>query len=443
MFVIKCAGAMAASGAGIDEVERIATWVSKNVTSMGCSLSVCNLPTGSVGDRSIPPGEMEFGLGVHGEPGAYRKKVGKVCDIVKELVTYSACIGQLDEVKKGDEVAVLVNNLGAVTQLEMGVIAKETVQCLQQLGVKVLRFYTGTVLSSLDMKGFSVSLLRIPDGGDRDTILGALDASTEAVGWPRGGHLQSLVEGQRPYIFPMPSGSKESNDDGGSTAKSRKRPWLREDTIAWKSVEAACSALAESVKELDELDSSVGDGDCGTTFGNGAKAVMESRDSLLRAASMSELLILIAREAGQRMGGSSGALMKIFFTSMSNKINSLIQVGHSLDVSVIGQGLQEGCNIMSKYGAAVEGDGTMLDALFPMANAVIEAGKKGESPEDTALLAAEAAQKGSDLTKNIVSKAGRSSYVPSDRQMGIPDPGARAIAIIASAIASCMVPKSP
>lgn len=423
MLVLKCAGAVAAAGKPLDDVEAMAQLVNRNVTTMGCSLTECNLPGRKVSEHRLGANEMEMGLGAHGEPGVYRQNIEDLNSIVKTLVKRVACVGEFeDEIQKvhpGDDVVVLINNMGGVTQLEMGSIVHSVMSVMkEELSVNILRIYSGIFLSSLDMKGFSISLLRLPEGDGKEALLEALDAPTEAPGWrfkPIVHPMTSVVP-----MKPKPEQDKEKSLTDLDTSETMK--------LVEEMIHAACTAIISSADSLNELDRQIGDGDTGDTFRTGAERIL-SNTKVTGAKSLRMAIFEIADIAGKDMGGSSGALLKIFFFAFATAIH-----GHGWTMTDVCQGIQMGVEKMTFYGGAKKGDSTMMDALIPLSEAFAEAVKQGSSPRQASKRMLQAAREGCDTTRELIAKAGRASYVPEEAQVGVTDPGAEACVIIMNAM---------
>jgi len=175
VFVFKIAGAAAESGMPIDEVERVANKANDRLGSMGVALSGAEIPGASRPIFESPAGQMEIGLGVHGEPGVRSAPLGPAAEVAQVLV--ETIIEDLGIVS-GDRVAVLVNGLGATSLLEQYVVHGSVVELLGKLGVVVERSYVGEYVTSLQMAGVSVSLMCLDD-----ELLGLLDAPARSVGW--------------------------------------------------------------------------------------------------------------------------------------------------------------------------------------------------------------------------------------------------------------------
>lgn len=159
-FVYKCAGAAADDGLSLAEVKAIAEEVNKNVWTIGVALSPCTVPRVGKPSFEIADDEMEIGMGIHGEPGIRRCKILPAKSVAEEMV--SALIKE-SGLSADDEVAVLVNGLGATPLEEQYVIFGEVSKILKEAGIKVYRTYVGEFATSLEMAGLSVSLFKLTD----------------------------------------------------------------------------------------------------------------------------------------------------------------------------------------------------------------------------------------------------------------------------------------
>lgn len=157
-YVYKCAGAKAEEGADLDEVKRIAELAGANVRTMGVALSPVIVPEVGKPSFTIGDGEMEIGMGIHGEPGIRRGKLLTADEVVDEMV--SQILPDLPY-ESGDEVSVLVNGLGATPKEELYVVYRRVAEMLKEKGISVVKVYVGEFATSLEMTGFSVSLLKL------------------------------------------------------------------------------------------------------------------------------------------------------------------------------------------------------------------------------------------------------------------------------------------
>lgn len=157
-FVYKCAGAAAADGLSLDEVKRVAEKACANVRTMGVALTSCTVPRVGHPSFEIAEDEMEIGMGIHGEPGIRRGKLMGADAIVDEMM--APILNDLPYCS-GDEVAVLINGLGATPLEEQYVMFRRVKQLLDERDIRVFHTYVGEYATSMEMAGASISLLRV------------------------------------------------------------------------------------------------------------------------------------------------------------------------------------------------------------------------------------------------------------------------------------------
>ena len=160
IFAYKAAGAAAERGDSLAEVAAIAEDVIEHTATMGIGLSPTILPTTAQPSFDLPDGEMEVGIGIHGEPGFHRGPLETADKIADRIV--AALVHDL-ELASGDRVAVLVNGMGATPLEELYVLYRRVYQILAGLGVQVSKKYIGEYATSLEMAGASISLLKLDD----------------------------------------------------------------------------------------------------------------------------------------------------------------------------------------------------------------------------------------------------------------------------------------
>ncbi|KIC47355.1 dihydroxyacetone kinase [Ruegeria sp. ANG-S4] len=382
LLVHKIAGALAENGADLETVTAAATAVIDKVVSIGMSLDTCTVP-GSPKEDRIAPGKAELGLGIHGEPGVEQ------VDFANALTAMGTVVEKLRQrVSAGDCVA-LVNNLGSTTPLEMSVLT----HALCETGIAGHIIGPAPMMTSLDMHGFSVSILPVsPDD------LSGLEAPVDPVAWPGVNRIEAV------RIAPLPDGLTPIDPIPSNNPATR-------ETIARLS-----ELLINAERKLNELDAKSGDGDTGSTLATAARALQGSLDRM-PLADLTQLFPALGNELSQTMGGSSGVILAIFFNAAGDACAS----GASISKSLV-----EGLNRVSQVGGAKVGDRTMIDALAP-ALAALPSGLSH---------AASAARQGADSTANIHrAKAGRAAYVPEENLMGNNDPGAEAVALLFEGLA--------
>jgi ATP-dependent dihydroxyacetone kinase len=378
LFVHKIAGALAEQGADLDTVTAAARAVIDGAVSIGMSLDTCTVP-GSPKEDRIARGKAELGLGIHGEAGVEQ------VDFAGARAAMAMVLDRLaPHLGAGDHVALL-NNLGSTTPLEMSILAEELAR--SPIGGRV-RWMIGpaALMTSLDMHGFSVSLLPV-DAAQ----VAALAAAVGPHAWPGLAELapvqmRPLPDGLAP-IQPVPS------------AHPARRALL----------ERCCDALIACEAALNQLDAKSGDGDTGTTLATAARSLKGALDRL-PLADPTQLYRAISTELSQTMGGSSGVLLAIFFAAAGDASAS--------GKSWIGS-LSAGLDRVMQVGGAEPGHRTLIDALAPALAAL---------PQGLAA-AATAARHGADSTAQMTrAKAGRASYLSADKLAGFNDPGAEGVA---------------
>ena len=411
VFVHKVAGAAAVAGLGLAEVLAEAQRAAGLVRSLGLSLSGCTLP-GHAPDTRLGAGEVELGLGIHGEGGVQRRPLASADELSALVADTLLASPRLrgTGLEAGCRCAALVNNLGTLTPMEMLIVTRGLVARLREKGLTIERLYSGPFMTSLDMRGFSLSLLPLDD-----RLLERLDSATDAPAWTRG-----VQPGDAGRVLPRPAVHEEPL----SRAADQTAQMRRLETA----IRAAAQALITHEAELTAWDKQVGDGDCGTTLRRGAERVLADLPGypLQRP---DQTFLALARSVSASMGGSTGVLYGILFRAA----HQAMQSGQPAWEALFGAGVAA----LGEYGGAAAGDRTMLDALLP-ASQVIGA-STGRSSAQRLAEAATAAEQGADATRHMQSaRAGRSAYLGADTLKGTPDPGAMAVAFWLRALASSL-----
>jgi len=159
-FVFKAAGAAADFGYDLEDVVRVANKANANMKSMGVGISPCYLPQTGEPSFEIGDNEMEIGLGHHGEQGIEKVPMGTADDIAARLVDE---ILQDIDIHQGEEVAVLVNGLGSTPKMELYIVYRKVETILREKGIQIYRSYVGDYITSLEMGGCSVTLMKLDD----------------------------------------------------------------------------------------------------------------------------------------------------------------------------------------------------------------------------------------------------------------------------------------
>ncbi|KAJ8598554.1 hypothetical protein CTAYLR_001386 [Chrysophaeum taylorii] len=397
----KVAGAAADRGMSLEEVARVAREAAARTATMGVAYEVCSLPGRAKATR-LGVDEVELGLGIHGEPGAHVVSPPPTASAAAASLV-EACAAKL-EIPAGARVALVVNNLGATSGLEMAVFGGVAVEACRARGLAVARCLDGALVTSIDMQGVSVSLTRLDD-----ELMELIDRPCDSPAL-KGAPFRPLDA--LPVTIPADPLALRNADVRSSAP---------EDPRIAKAVLAACDAVSRAEPDLTRADETVGDGDCGTTLKQGADAVkadLENRPDAYKKPA--EAVAALADVLGDNMGGSSGALYVLGLRAAENAL----QRG-----ATWGAAFQAAARAIEQYGGAGIGSRTMCDATIPAARALLSSDLNRAALE---------ARRGADGTKDLVATHGRSAYVAAARQHGVPDPGALAVAIIFEAIADAL-----
>ncbi len=174
LFVHKIAGAKAEAGASLDEVHAVAQKVVDNVRTMGAAIKPCIVPAAGEPGFTLAEDEMEIGIGIHGEPGTHREKIRPADEIVDILL--DKILADIDYT--GSEVAVMINGSGGTPLMELYIINNHVADVLAEKGIKVYRTLVGNYMTSIEMEGFSISLLKLDD-----EMKELLDAKADTPAW--------------------------------------------------------------------------------------------------------------------------------------------------------------------------------------------------------------------------------------------------------------------
>lgn len=159
VFVHKIAGAFAETGADLDAVQAVAQKVIDNVRTMGAAIRPCTVPAAGKPGFELSETEMEVGIGIHGEPGTHREEIRTADEIADMLL--DQILADIDYT--GSEVAVMINGSGATPLMELFIINNHVADVLAEKGIKIYKTFVGEYMTSIEMEGFSISLLKLDD----------------------------------------------------------------------------------------------------------------------------------------------------------------------------------------------------------------------------------------------------------------------------------------
>ncbi|RQM17373.1 hypothetical protein DD237_001369 [Peronospora effusa] len=425
VFVHKLAGAAAKAGKDLVSLVDMVNSLTekKKLGTMGVAIKPCTLPGRDDNVREWKDNEMEIGLGIHGEPGVAKceqQNVPSLCKILVEKITTDQMSVGL-ALQEGSKCVLVVNNLGSTTGMELYVVAKYAIEALRARGIELERVMVGSFMTALDMAGFSLSVWN--SNGDAE-LLAFFDAPTSAPAWTHSPYdlSQSAISG--PFI-------KAEVTAPIQTQFVRPVELSNDGRILEKCILAVCDTLIKNEPKLTSWDTKVGDGDCGTTFKNAAKAILTDLKACYPLNDATLTLRALATSVDRSAGGTSGVLYVIFLTAGSLYLETCKNYNTTAWVGAFCAGIAA----IQKYGGAKEGSRTMVDALVPSLRALDSSVTK--SGAELANAAAIAAQEGAEATAYISTKQafGRAGYVNEELGASVPDPGAMAAAFWIQAIA--------
>ncbi|KAF5346822.1 hypothetical protein D9756_010568 [Leucocoprinus leucothites] len=440
ILVCKLLGALAHTGVSLSTCKVYGDAVVSNLSSIGVALEHCHVPGRAQGEglKPLEEDECEVGLGLHNEAGVHRRKMGyDVRGVIEEMVGMMLernVDGERFVTGEDDETVLFVNNLGGVSQLEMGALLADLVTTLASRNIHPKRIYSSSYMTSLNASGFSASILNISAINQRLLQSHSLTINTyELLDAPTDAHSWIGVRRYWTDFAPTP-GKQEDTTDYFSTATVDEKAAAKGDTGEGAKVsprvitalESACRAVLSVEKELTEYDTVLGDGDCGHTFAAGASAILAE---IRRSEAESGLLNMTPAELVQRiseilddvMGGTIGALFGIYLNAYSFSLLSTTPESKWYTAPL------DALIALSKHTTAKPGDRTVIDALEPFCTTL-------SSTHGDLRKAAGQAAEGAMSTRGMRPKLGRAAYVVSERGddgtgAALPmDPGAWGIA---------------
>ncbi|KNE90018.1 hypothetical protein PSTG_16535 [Puccinia striiformis f. sp. tritici PST-78] len=443
VLVYKIAGALAAQGAPFSHVHAVAQFVADHVATIGVGFDHCQIPGAQTSKEhdSLGPDEVEIGMGIHNEPGYKRQKITNLDQLINDIMPILTSTTDKDRSflpfrdtsstkESTNDVILLINNLGSISELELSAIVKLTGTWLLEKGFRVQRVISGTFMTSLDMSGFSISLILLPPANEdvvidivgesslsisANMILDLFDAPADCPGWKSSHAGQprfSKAEKKEPKVQDPEVAEGEKKSTGGTLAVS-------DPALFIKAVQSACKALISAEPEITKYDTIAGDGDCGLTLKSGAEGILTAIDQeKIMGTDLVSDLLQISEVVNRDMGGTSGGLYSIYFNALAVGIGKT-KNSKTIDSQAWANALDFALNTLYKYTRARSPSRTLIDPL----SAFVLTFTLTPSEFDKAI---EAAKESAENTIYLDAKAGRASYV--DRQKlqdsQVPDAGA-------------------
>lgn len=431
VFVHKIAGAAAERGMDLAQVKRLAEKTVSNVKSIGFAFSSCTVPAKGTPTFVLGEDEMEYGVGIHGEPGIKREKL-----ITADGLAARMADALLNELKPepGQEIAILVNGFGATPAQELYLLNNAVNKELAKHPVVVSRTLVGSYMTSIDMAGASLSILKL-DPELKDLLTAPCSAPVFTItDW-----LESI-----PYT---------SVDDTSETVlkvndQIQTNPdyaVIHENCISLENLIYMVDCMSESVIRNEipfcELDSHAGDGDFGMSIAKGFRRLKGEWNEIMahHTGSMGDFLDACSLVIMEHCGGASGPIWGSAFRAAGKYAGTrtkmtISEFAQMLQASV--KGIQATGERSFGRGAEI-GDKTLIDAFIPCANTWSLCAKAGEDILTTLIRAARAAEDGARATEKIVARMGRAGTV-GERSLGYPDAGAYGLGVIFRDVAEAM-----
>ncbi len=421
IFVHKIAGAAASKGYELARVKELAQKAADNVTSLGFAYTSCTVPAKGTPTFTLADDEMEYGVGIHGEPGIRREKILPSKELAQRIVD-DLFLDRPDLT----EVAVLVNGFGTTPLQELYVFNNDVCEHLASKGIKIYRTFVGNYMTSIDMAGASVSLLAVDD--ELKTYLDA-EANTPAFKMDGSPALPFEFAAKDQTAVRTVNTDVETHPEHAVIANEQ---FTIENMRYVVDVMSAC--IIKNEVPFCELDAHAGDGDFGMSVAKGFKQLKRQWHELVQVEQMDDFLLNCSMIIMEHCGGASGPIWGFAFRAASKSIKGK----NTLTVADFAEMLQAAVKGIQTTGersfgrGAVVGDKTLIDALVPCADSW--SANTDKTFKENFSLGAQAAVQGAESTKDIVARMGRAGTV-GDRSLGYPDAGAHGLGVIFTDIA--------
>lgn len=424
VLVHKVAGAAAEKGMKLEEVKAAAENAIANVRSIGFAFTSCTVPAKGTPTFDIADDEMEYGVGIHGEPGIKREKVISADEIAERMVT--SLIKELN-LKSGDEATLLVNGFGATPLQELYLLNNSVTRVLSEKNIKVYRTFVGNYMTSIDMAGASVSLLKMDD-----QLKELIDSESNTPAFKVDGPVESI-----PYVN-MKLNDQQNVEVSHEMTIDQSHAKIENNKISLNNMKYIVDKMSECIIKNEvpfcELDAHAGDGDFGMSVAKGFKQLKREWQDILANCSnnIGEFLDACSMVIMEYCGGASGPIWGSAFRSAGKKVGDKIELT-SKDFADMMQAAVSGVQKTGErsFGrGAVVGDKTLVDALAPCADRIAELAND-DSMDIIEILkeGAKAAVEGAKSTEKIAARMGRAGTV-GDRSIGYPDAGAYGLGVI-------------
>lgn len=416
VYTIKIAGAACDAGLDLDEVVRITEKARDNTNTIGVATAPGTLPGNEKPTFELADDEMEFGMGLHGEPGIERTKMMYCSDMVERM--YNELMAEMN-LKEGDEVAVLVNGLGSTPLLELNLVYYELYKRMHRDGLKVYDAEVKIYCTCMEMGGFSISFLKMDD-----ELKKYYDAPCFSPYYAKGAFTGVAAD----------LGADEADEEEPEFDEQDVEPAeivrSKEGVLEELSAEDTRNMLLYVADKiiankpyLTEVDSAIGDGDHGIGMAGG---MQKAKKKLLKMQGEENAYHLF-ETAGEAMLMSMGGASGVIFGSLYLAGAKGMEPKGVITAEDLAAMERKSLAAIQERGGAQVGDKTMVDALAPAVEA-LEA-NSGKGLLEMLKATEEAARCGMENTKKYVAKFGRAKSLL-ERAIGHQDAGATSVYLI-------------
>ncbi len=416
VYTIKIAGAACDAGLDLDEVVRITEKARDNTNTIGVATAPGTLPGNEKPTFELADDEMEFGMGLHGEPGIERTKMMYCSDMVERM--YNELMAEMN-LKEGDEVAVLVNGLGSTPLLELNLVYYELYKRMHRDGLKVYDAEVKIYCTCMEMGGFSISFLKLDD-----ELKKYYDAPCFSPYYAKGAFTGVAADLGADEADEEEPEFDEQDVEPAEIVRSKEgvlEELNAEDTR--NMLLYVADKIIANKPYLTEVDSAIGDGDHGIGMAGG---MQKAKKKLLKMQGEENAYHLF-ETAGEAMLMSMGGASGVIFGSLYLAGAKGMEPKGVITAEDLAAMERKSLAAIQERGGAQVGDKTMVDALAPAVEA-LEA-NSGKGLLEMLKATEEAARCGMENTKKYVAKFGRAKSLL-ERAIGHQDAGATSVYLI-------------
>lgn len=433
VLVHKIAGAAAELGMSLHEVKEVAQKAANNVRSLGFALTSCTVPAKGTPTFQLEEDEIEFGVGIHGEPGVRREKTSSADELAKKMVNDILADMKIEDSNE-EEIALMINGFGGTPLQELYLLNNSVIRELAKRNIKICTAFVGNYMTSIDMAGASVSIMKLDN-----ELKHLLSQVSEAPGFKVSG---AFVPVEYTDIYEDENNTDDSNvcfevQTNKDFSNIEDYRFTLENMIYV--VDKMSEIIIKNEVPFCELDSYAGDGDFGMSVAKGFKQLKREWANILSIEDLTigKFLNECSMVIMEYCGGASGPIWGSAFRAAGRYVGdkdelTILNFANMMDAAV--NGVQATGERSFGRGAGV-GDKTLIDALVPCANSWELSVKENDTFKEAFEKAARKAVEGAEATKEIVARMGRAGTV-GERSLGYPDAGAHALGVIFTEISN-------